>query len=75
MFHRVEKNATNWSKERIKELLAGLKVEHEKGRIVTENVSDIKIFFPHVLQDIRNVNRIIMKTVVFRLCCICYWEV
>ena len=29
---RVEKNATNWSKEKIKELLLGLKVEHETGK-------------------------------------------
>ena len=31
IFHRVEKNATNWSKEKLKELLKGLKVENEKG--------------------------------------------
>lgn len=34
IFFRVEKNATNWSKDRIKELLLGLKVETEKGNLI-----------------------------------------
>ena len=30
---RVEKNATNWSKDKIKELLKTVKVENEKGEL------------------------------------------
>ncbi|BFZ07591.1 hypothetical protein BsWGS_10630 [Bradybaena similaris] len=41
-WHWVEKNATNWSKERIKELLTGLKVEHEKGTCEITDVTQIE---------------------------------
>ncbi|XP_059163684.1 activator of 90 kDa heat shock protein ATPase homolog 1-like [Physella acuta] len=41
-WHWVEKNATNWSKDRIKELLLGLKVETEKGTCEIKEISHIE---------------------------------
>jgi len=40
-WHWVEKNATNWSKEKIKELLLGLKVEHETGSCEIKEITSI----------------------------------
>ncbi|XP_055880632.1 activator of 90 kDa heat shock protein ATPase homolog 1-like [Biomphalaria glabrata] len=41
-WHWVEKNATNWSKDRIKELLLNLKVEHEKGTCEIKEITSIE---------------------------------
>ncbi|XP_005104369.1 activator of 90 kDa heat shock protein ATPase homolog 1 [Aplysia californica] len=41
-WHWVEKNATNWSKEKLKELLKGLKVEHEKGTCEIKEINSIE---------------------------------
>lgn len=40
-WHWVEKNATNWSKEKIKELLLGLKVETETGTCEIKELTSI----------------------------------
>ena len=36
MVHRTEKNATPWSKERLKSLLKDLEIETDEGRICIE---------------------------------------
>jgi len=41
-WHWVEKNATNWSKEKLKELLKGLKVENEKGTCEIKEITSIE---------------------------------
>ncbi|CAL1534985.1 unnamed protein product [Lymnaea stagnalis] len=41
-WHWVEKNATNWSKEKIKELLLGLKFENEKGICEIKEINSIE---------------------------------
>ncbi|KAH9519589.1 AHA1, activator of heat shock 90kDa protein ATPase [Bulinus truncatus] len=41
-WHWVEKNATNWSKDKIKELLLGLKIEHEKGTCEITEITSIE---------------------------------
>merc|ERR1712179_496215 len=40
-WHWVEKNATNWSKDKLKELLNGLKIQTEKGTCEIKELSSI----------------------------------
>ncbi|RUS92072.1 hypothetical protein EGW08_000096 [Elysia chlorotica] len=41
-WHWVEKNATNWSKDKIKELLKSIKVESEKGTCEIKEITHIE---------------------------------
>ncbi|XP_067680057.1 activator of 90 kDa heat shock protein ATPase homolog 1-like [Haliotis asinina] len=41
-WHWVEKNATSWSQDKLKELLNGLEVENEKGRCVVNELTKVE---------------------------------
>ena len=41
--NRTEKNASPWSKERLKELLKGLEMESDQGRYINDDL--IKLYF------------------------------